>query len=57
MIYVIPQDVAGTSIYDEKRAQSLKLLEDTHNVRNRIEESLKHIEERLAELDVCGEDT
>ena len=46
------QDVAGTTVYDDKRLQSLKLLEDTRNATARIEESLAHIEERLGELEV-----
>ena len=46
------KDVAGTTVYDEKRMQSLKLLEDTHAATARIEESLGHIEARLAELEV-----
>ena len=45
------KDVAGTTVYDEKRLQSLKLLEDTRSATARIEESLTHIEERLSELE------
>ena len=46
------KDVAGTTVYDEKRVQSLKLLDETRSVKQQIEDALAHIDERLAELEV-----
>ena len=46
------KDVAGTTVYDEKRLQSLKLLDETRSVKQQIEDALAHIDERLAELEV-----
>eukprot|EP00047_Mylnosiga_fluctuans_P012714 m.27489 g.27489 ORF g.27489 m.27489 type:complete len:1202 (-) comp4429_c0_seq1:98-3703(-) len=45
------KEVAGTSVYDERRAQSISILEDTRNKRARIEEVLGYIEQRLGELE------
>lgn len=46
-----PQEVAGTKIYDDRRAQSCQILEDTQTKKERIEEVLNYIEERLEELE------
>ncbi|KAI9276287.1 RecF/RecN/SMC [Sporodiniella umbellata] len=43
------KEVAGTRVYEEKREESSKLLEDAK--RSKIEEVLKYIEERLNELE------
>eukprot|EP00040_Diaphanoeca_grandis_P033645 m.206425 g.206425 ORF g.206425 m.206425 type:complete len:1211 (+) comp32953_c0_seq2:153-3785(+) len=45
------KEVAGTKVYDDRRAQSMQILEDTSTKKERIEEVLKYIEERLAELE------
>ena len=61
------KEVAGTRVYDERRQESLKVMEDTSSrlfvgwlirltsaigaKRGQIEEMLKYIEERLAELE------
>ena len=45
------KEVAGTKVYDERRAQSVAILEDTKNKQERIEEVLAYIESRLAELE------
>ncbi|EGD75869.1 hypothetical protein PTSG_07983 [Salpingoeca rosetta] len=44
-------EVAGTSVYDDRRKESLDILDDTHNKRQRIEEVLMDIERRLEELE------
>lgn len=45
------KEVAGTKVYDDRRAQSLQILEDTSTKKERIEEVLRYIEERLTELE------
>lgn len=45
------KEVAGTRVYETRRAESLKLMNDTDSKRTKIEDLLKYIEERLAELD------
>ena len=45
------KEVAGTKVYDDRRAQSCQILEDTKTKKERIEEVLTYIEERLAELE------
>ncbi|EDQ89431.1 uncharacterized protein MONBRDRAFT_8368 [Monosiga brevicollis MX1] len=45
------KEVAGTNVYDERRKESLKILEDANNKRDRIEEVLKDIDTRLEELE------
>eukprot|EP00048_Salpingoeca_helianthica_P020901 m.9177 g.9177 ORF g.9177 m.9177 type:complete len:1197 (+) comp5363_c0_seq1:148-3738(+) len=45
------KEVAGTSVYDERRAQSIGILEESHNKQARIEEVLGYIEQRLQELE------
>lgn len=45
------KEVAGTRVYDERRAQSVSILEDTKTKKERIEEVLAYIEERLEELE------
>jgi structural maintenance of chromosome 3 (chondroitin sulfate proteoglycan 6) len=45
------KEVAGTKVYDDRRAQSVQILEDTETKKERIEEVLQYIEERLAELE------
>lgn len=45
------KEVAGTKVYDERRKQSIAILEDTTSKKERIEEVLNYIETRLAELE------
>ena len=45
------KEVAGTKVYDDRRLQSLQILEDTTTKKERIEEVLEYIKERLAELE------
>eukprot|EP00189_Rhodosorus_marinus_P000852 CAMPEP_0113958638 /NCGR_PEP_ID=MMETSP0011_2-20120614/3580_1 /TAXON_ID=101924 /ORGANISM="Rhodosorus marinus" /LENGTH=1190 /DNA_ID=CAMNT_0000969621 /DNA_START=394 /DNA_END=3966 /DNA_ORIENTATION=- /assembly_acc=CAM_ASM_000156 len=45
------REVAGTRVYDERRAESLKLMEETDGKREKINEVVLYIEERLAELE------
>jgi len=45
------KEIGGTSVYEEKRKESLKGLEETKPKRDQIQESVEFIEGRLAELD------
>mmetsp|Transcript_4427 Transcript_4427/g.13512 ORF Transcript_4427/g.13512 Transcript_4427/m.13512 type:complete len:1245 (-) Transcript_4427:26-3760(-) len=45
------KEVAGTKVYDERRKQSVEILNDTTSKKERIEEVLSYIEERLGELE------
>lgn len=45
------KEVAGTQVYESRRAESLKIMNDTNNKRSKIDESLGYINERLAELE------
>eukprot|EP00029_Vermamoeba_vermiformis_P008043 TRINITY_DN3656_c0_g1_i1.p1 TRINITY_DN3656_c0_g1~~TRINITY_DN3656_c0_g1_i1.p1 ORF type:complete len:1231 (-),score=557.87 TRINITY_DN3656_c0_g1_i1:31-3723(-) len=45
------KEVAGTNVYEERRAESLKILQDTESRKKKIEEVLAYIEERLSELE------
>jgi len=45
------KDIAGTTIYEDRRQESLRILADTRNKQERIEEVLAFIEERLTELE------
>ncbi|KAI5814441.1 RecF/RecN/SMC [Pyronema omphalodes] len=45
------KEVAGTQVYEQRRAESLRIMEDTDNKRAKIDELLNYIEERLAELE------
>jgi structural maintenance of chromosome 3 (chondroitin sulfate proteoglycan 6) len=44
------KEIAGTSVYENKRQESLKILEETTGKRDKITELLDRIKERLAEL-------
>ncbi|VVT47165.1 uncharacterized protein SAPINGB_P001575 [Magnusiomyces paraingens] len=50
------KEVAGTQVYDQKRQESLKVLEETEGQRKRINDSLTLIRERLAELETEKEE-
>lgn len=45
------KDVAGTKVYEDRRAQSLKIMGETEEKRTKIDELLEYIQERLDELD------
>src|ERR1700761_787645 len=45
------KDVAGTQVYEARRTESLKIMEDTNNKRGKIDDLLEYIKERLAELE------
>ncbi|KAI5289046.1 Structural maintenance of chromosomes protein 3 [Ascosphaera acerosa] len=45
------KEVAGTQVYETRRAESLKIMSDTTNKRAKIDESMDYINERLAELE------
>ncbi|KAI5787050.1 RecF/RecN/SMC [Peziza echinospora] len=45
------KDVAGTQVYEQRRSESLKIMEETESKRSKIDELLKYIEERLEELE------
>jgi structural maintenance of chromosome 3 (chondroitin sulfate proteoglycan 6) len=45
------KEVAGTQVYENRRAESLKIMTDASNNRSKIDELLKYINERLAELE------
>ncbi|ANB13366.1 cohesin subunit SMC3 [Sugiyamaella lignohabitans] len=44
------KDVAGTEVYDRKKEESTKILEDTERNREKISETLVQINQRLEEL-------
>ncbi|RDW76770.1 chromosome segregation protein SMC [Aspergillus mulundensis] len=45
------KEVAGTQVYEARRAESLKIMHETNNKREKIDELLDFINERLAELE------
>ncbi|RKP39869.1 putative chromosome segregation protein SudA [Dimargaris cristalligena] len=45
------KEVAGTRVYETRRQESVKILDDTNLKRQKINEVLKFIEDRLAELE------
>ncbi|KAG2211831.1 hypothetical protein INT47_004517 [Mucor saturninus] len=49
------KEIAGTRVYEQKRAESNKLMQETQTKRAKIEEVLTYIQDRLLELD--GEKT
>lgn len=44
------KEVAGTNVYEERRTESLKILQDTSSKQQQIEEVLQFIDDRLTEL-------
>lgn len=44
------KEVAGTRVYDERKTESLKLMEDSDAKRDQITDASDYIEQRLAEL-------
>lgn len=45
------KEVAGTRVYDERRKESLKIMNETEQKKLRIDEVIIYIDERLKELD------
>ncbi|KAJ4140886.1 Structural maintenance of chromosomes protein 3 [Fusarium equiseti] len=45
------KEVAGTQVYETRRAESLKIMNETNNKREKIDELLVYIKERLSELE------
>nr|WJN25090.1 cohesin complex subunit [Pseudozyma thailandica] len=45
------KEVAGTRVYEQRRAESIKIMEDTSAKRSKIDDLLEYIENRLRELD------
>lgn len=45
------KEVAGTQVYETRRAETLKIMADTNNKREKIDELLEYIKERLSELE------
>lgn len=45
------KEIAGTHLYEDKRAESLKIMTETNNKREKIDELLAYIKERLSELE------
>ncbi|SPO29665.1 probable SMC3 - required for structural maintenance of chromosomes [Ustilago trichophora] len=45
------KEVAGTRVYEQRRAESIKIMEDTSAKRAKIDDLLEYIENRLRELD------
>ena len=43
--------VAGTKVYEERREESLQIIHETNQKRDKINEVVAYIEERLNELD------
>lgn len=45
------KEIGGTRVYEERRKESLKIMQETENKRKQIIEVVQYIEERLKELD------
>lgn len=45
------KEVAGTQVYESRRTESLKIMTETNNKREKIDELLVYIKERLSELE------
>lgn len=45
------KEVAGTQVYEARRSESLKIMNETGNKRSKIDELLDYINERLGELE------
>jgi structural maintenance of chromosome 3 (chondroitin sulfate proteoglycan 6) len=45
------KEIAGTNTYDDRRIQSLKIMAETNSKREKIDETLVYIKERLSELE------
>ncbi|KAK9477759.1 RecF/RecN/SMC [Lipomyces japonicus] len=45
------KEVAGTQVYEQRRAESLKVMNESIGKREKIDELLQYLEDRLSELD------
>lgn len=45
------KEVAGTQVYEARRSESLKIMQETDNKRSKIDDLLAYIRERLGELE------
>lgn len=45
------KEVAGTKVYEQRRAESLRIMEETAAKRTKIDDLLRYIEGRLEELE------
>lgn len=45
------KEIGGTRVYEERRRESLKIMQDTGNKRQQIIQVVKYLDERLKELD------
>ena len=45
------KEVAGTQVYEARRTESIKIMTETNNKREKIDELLDYIKERLSELE------
>ena len=45
------KEVAGTKVYEDRRLESLKIMHETDSRREKIQQVITYIEERLAELE------
>lgn len=45
------KEIAGTKVYEERRTESLKIMNETNNKREKIDELLTYIKDRLSELE------
>jgi len=50
------KEIGGTSVYEEKRKESLKVMDETKSRRDQIQETVEFIESRLSELDAEKEE-
>ncbi len=48
---VLLKEVAGTQVYENRRKESLKIMEETSSKRTKIDDLLKYIDDRLSELE------
>ena len=45
------KEIGGTSVYEDKKRESLKVMDDNKSCRDQIQEIAEFIEQRLGELD------
>ncbi|XP_026666016.2 structural maintenance of chromosomes protein 3 isoform X2 [Phoenix dactylifera] len=45
------KEIGGTRVYEERRRESLKIMQETGNKRKQIDQVVRYLEERLRELD------
>lgn len=45
------KEIGGTRVYEERRRESLKIMQETENKRRQIDQVVQYLEERLRELD------